>query len=168
VKTLIGGVGYRWQRDASFGLAVSDAMTSLQWPEYVELADLGYGAIYVTQDLRNASPPYKRIILITSAVRDRKPGSLTTYKFFPEAQNPEELQARIQEAGAGVIDIDHLLYIADYFKALPEEVLVYEIEPVDSDGGEGLSPQISIQVDEVIKDIRMKILAELPASAFDR
>jgi hydrogenase maturation protease len=166
VRTLIGGVGYRWQQDASFGLAVTDAMAKLDWPENVETADLGYGAIYVTQDLRDASPPYTRLYLITSAVRDRSPGSLTSYKFTPSIHNQDELQERIREAGAGVIDIDHLLYIADYFQALPDEVFVYEIEPVNTEGGEELSPEAETCVDEVIQEIRKKVFSELPKAAF--
>jgi hydrogenase maturation protease len=165
MKILIGGVGYRWQRDVSFGLEVTDAMSSLEWPENVEVADLGYGAIYVTQDLRHASPPYDRLYLITSTVRDREPGSITTYRYISSVHNQEELQARIQEAGAGVIDIDHLLKIADFFHALPEEVYVYELEPVDGEGGEGLSPMALSKLDGVIKDIRMKIMAEIAQSS---
>jgi hydrogenase maturation protease len=166
VRTLIGGVGYRWQRDASFGLSVIDAMSKLDWPESVEIADLGYGAIYVTQDLRDASPSYKRLYLVTSSVRDREPGSLTSYRFTPSVHNQEELQERIREAGAGVIDIDHLIYIADYFQALPDEVYVYEIEPVDTEGGEDLSPEAASRLDDVIQEIRKKVMSELPKAAY--
>jgi hydrogenase maturation protease len=165
VRTLIGGVGYRWQRDASFGLVVSDNLAQLEWPESVEVADLGYGAIYVTQDLRNASPPYDRLILITSAERDREPGSLHQYSYVPVILNHEELQERIREAGAGVIDIDHLLYIADYFQALPDEVLVYEIEPADSEGGEGLSPVVLPQLENAVQQIRTRVMAGITAGA---
>jgi Ni,Fe-hydrogenase maturation factor len=56
-RTLIGGVGYRWQRDASFGLAVVDELARLDRPAGVEVADLGYAAIYVAQDQAEAVPP---------------------------------------------------------------------------------------------------------------
>jgi hydrogenase maturation protease len=162
VRTLIGGVGYRWQGDASFGLAATDAMAQLEWPENVEIADLGYGAIYVAQDLRDASPPYTKLFLLTSTARDRTPGSLTSYKYVPPVHNQEELQERIREAGAGVIDIDHLLYIADYFQALPEEVFVYEVEPVDSQGGENLTHEAATLLEDVVDEIRQKVFSELP------
>jgi hydrogenase maturation protease len=162
VRTLIGGVGYRWQGDSSFGLAATDAMSKLDWPENVEIADLGYGAIYVAQDLRDASPPYKRLFLLTSTARDRPPGSLTSYSYTAPVHDQEELQERIREAGAGVIDIDHLLSIADYFQALPEEVFVYELEPVDSQGGENLSPKAVTLLEDVVDEIRQKVFSELP------
>ena len=56
-RVLIGGVGYRWMRDASFGLVASDALAREQWPDGVEVADLGYGALYVALDLLDARPP---------------------------------------------------------------------------------------------------------------
>ncbi|MDL1950530.1 hypothetical protein FBQ97_12045, partial [Acidobacteria bacterium ACD] len=56
-----------------------------------------------------------------------------------QGKRPDEgIQARIREAGAGAIDLDHLLVIAQYFDALPDDVIVFEMEPVDVAGGEGL------------------------------
>lgn len=158
-RVLIGGVGYRWQRDASFGLVASDELARLDWPLGIDVEDLGYGAIYVAQDIAGAQPPYGRLILLAAVERGRQPGRLYRHQWEGELPNAEEIQARIREAGAGVIDLDHLLVIAQYFDALPDDVIVFEMEPVDVAGGEGLSPQVGDRLPEVIELVRRAALA---------
>jgi hydrogenase maturation protease len=153
-RVLIGGVGYRWQRDASFGLAVSDALSSLEWPPGIEVADLGYGALYVAQDLADADPPYTRLVLVAGVERGRTPGQVYRGTWGGSLADADEIQARIREAGAGVLDLDHLLVIASYFGALPREVITLELEPVDVSGGEGLSPSATALLPSVIEQAR--------------
>ncbi len=159
LRVLIGGVGYRWQRDASFGLVVSDELSRLDWPPGIEVADLGYGAIYVAQDLADAQPPYDRIILLAGIVRGRAPGQIYSFRWEGGALNPDDIVARMREAGAGVIDPDHLLVIAQHFGALPDEVIVIELEPVEATGGEDLSPQAALRLQEVIELARREAFA---------
>lgn len=158
-RILIGGVGYRWQRDASFGLAASDELARLDWPPGVEVADLGYGAIYVAQDIGDAQPPYDRIILLAAMERGRPPGKIYPYQWRSAAFDDDEIQARMREAGAGVIDLDHLLCIAHYFQALPEDVLVVEIEPLDAGGGDGLSATAAGLLPQVVAYVRSQVAA---------
>lgn len=163
MRILIGGVGYRWQRDASFGLIASDALAHMEWPDQVDVADLGYGAIYVAQDLADAEPPYDRLILLAGVVRDREPGRVYRRRWSGTLPDAEEIQARVQEAGAGVVDVDHLLIIAEYFDALPDDVLVIEVEPVDATGGEGLSAETADLLPEVVAMVRREV--GVPAEA---
>src|SRR5919197_3698183 len=101
MRTLIGGVGYRWQRDASFGVVASDAMAALEWPGGVTVADLGYGAIYVAQDLADAQPPYDRLVLVAGVERGRPRGEVYEYEYSPRTATEDEILSRIREAGAG-------------------------------------------------------------------
>jgi hydrogenase maturation protease len=156
-RVLVGGVGYRWQRDGSFGLAASDELARLEWPDWVEVADLGYSAIYAAQDIGAVRP--QRLILLAAVVRDREPGHLYAYPWTAVPAQPEEIQARIYEAGAGVIDLDHLLIIGRQFGALPEDVLLIELEPVDMAGGEELSPPAAALLPQAVDLARSQALA---------
>ena len=78
---------------------------------------------------------------------------------FEHHPDPEDLVARIREAGAGVIDPDHLLVIAQHFGALPDDVIVIELEPVDVTGGEDLSPEAARHLREVIDLARREAFA---------
>jgi hydrogenase maturation protease len=167
-RVLVGGVGYRWMGDASFGLAVIDALARESWPADVEIADLGYGALYVALDLADhARPPsvgtrppaagtrsLDRLVLVAGVERGREPGQLSCVLWRPIALNDEDVQARIREAGAGVIDLDHLLVIAQHFGSLPSEVFCIELEPVDAHGGERLSEIAARQVSEACALVR--------------
>ena len=150
--TLIGGVGYRWQRDASFGVVAADAMARLSWPAHVSVADLGYGAIYAAQDI--ADGHYERMVLVAAAQRGRSRGEIYRYRYTPPALPPEEIQESIREAGAGVVHVDHLLIVAAQFGALPPEVNVFELEPDDTGPGIELSPRASERLADVIALVR--------------
>jgi Ni,Fe-hydrogenase maturation factor len=140
-RVLIGGVGYRWDGDRSFGLLAADALARESWPPEVRVEDLGYGAIYVALDLADARPQYDRLILIAGVQRGspRVPGELYVEQHVPAAPDDDELQARICEAGAGVLDVDHLLVIARHFGGLPDDVVRIELEPADDVRGDRLS-----------------------------
>ena len=159
LRVLIGGVGYRWLRDASFGLVASDELARLEWPPGIEVADLGYGALYVAQDLADAQPPYQRVILLAGVARGRTPGRIYRYQWEGALPDAEEIQARVREAGAGVIDLDHLLVIAQHFGALPDDVVAIEVEPVDATGGDELSPAVADLLPQVIELVRREALA---------
>lgn len=157
-RILIGGVGYRWQRDASFGLLAADALAREAWPPSIAVEDLGYGAIFVAEDLAAAKPPWDALILLAAAERGRTPGRVYRYVVLRREAGADEIQARIREAGAGVIDLDHLLVIGARFGALPPHVVVYEAEPLDTAGGEGLSPELERRFERVLAAVREEAL----------
>jgi hydrogenase maturation protease len=165
VRVLIGGVGYRWQRDASFGVVASDALAAEEWPPEVEVMDLGYGAIYVAQDLLHAEPPYDRLVLLAGVERGREPGGLCRSRWEGVMPDAEELQELIREAGAGIVDLDHLLYIAMHFRALPREVVLIEFEPVDSSIGEELSPLGERRLRQALAWARREVSAPIVSGA---
>ena len=134
-RVLVGGVGHRWQRDASFGVVVCDELARMDWPQGVQVADLGYGALYAAQDIGDAVPAYDRLVLLAAMPRGRDPGRIYSYRYHRELPSAEEIQERVREAGAGVIDLDHLLVIGAHLRVLPPEVIVIEFEPVDMSPG---------------------------------
>lgn len=159
-QTLVAGIGYRWQGDLSFGLAVSDELARQDLPPHVSVSDLGYGALYAAQDIGEIDPPCERLVLVTATVRDRDPGCL--YEFLWDGISPgdEEIQARIREAGAGVIHVDHLLVVGTYLNTLPSEVLVLEVEPTDLHQGELLSPAVGALLPAAVHAIRTALVPQ--------
>ena len=158
-RVLIGGVGYRWMRDGSIGLVASDELMRQEWPAHVEVADLGFGAIYVTQDLAHAEPPYARLVLLAGVARGRTPGRIYRSCWSGDVPDAEELQELIREAGAGIVEVDHLLAIARYFGALPDDVVLIELEPVAVEGGEDLSPEGGAALPRLLAIARDEALA---------
>ena len=149
-RILVGGVGYRWAGDLSFGLACTDALAQEPPPD-ADVRDLGYGALYVALDLADARP--ERLVLVAGVPRGRAPGTLHAYRWTPRDVDADEVQARIREAGAGVIDLDHLLVIAHHFGALPDDVRCVELEPVRAEGP-ALSPEAGRRLADAIAIVR--------------
>lgn len=161
-RVLIGGVGYWWQRDASFGLAAVDALSAYDWPPGVRLAKLDYGALYVAQDLLDVQPAYDRLVLLAGTERERTPGRLYEHRWLATLPDPEEIQARVYESGAGVIDVDHLLIISEQFGALPSDVLIIEVEPIDAGGGEAMTAEVTALLPKAVDRARRAALAPFP------
>lgn len=158
-RTLVGGVGYRWFGDGSFGLLVTDELARLDWPPGVDVEDLGYGALHVALDLADADPPYERVVLVAVTERGREPGQLYRLRCDPKMPDTEEVQARMYEASAGVIDLDHLLVIGRHFDALPADVVAIELEPHPGTTGDELSAQVQTLLPDAIAFVRAEALA---------
>ncbi len=163
VRVLIGGVGYRWFGDGSFGLVASDELARLDWPEGVDVEDLGYGALHVALDLADADPPYQRVILLGVTQRGREPDRLYRFRCDGTTPDGEEVQARMYEASAGVIDLDHLIVIGRHFRALPDDVVAIELEPHPGTTGDQLSPAARALLADALELVRREVLA--PADA---
>ncbi len=153
-RVLVAGVGYQFLRDLSFGPVVIELLRREKWPSGVEIEDLSYGPIAILHNLE-ARPPYDRIVLIAGVKRDRLPGQVTIYRWdgrLPDTQ--EEIQARIAEAGSGVISLDNLLVVLTWFQRLPKELVVIEVEGSHEEWGEGFSPEVESAIPKVVAAVR--------------
>lgn len=152
-RVLVGGVGYRFLRDLSFGPLLTDGLQKEAWPEGVEIEDLSYGPVAILHNL-DARPRYDRLVLIAGVKRGRPPGSVTQYRWDGRLPDDEEIQARIEEAGSGVISLDNLLVFLTYFRRMPAEVVVIEVEGADEDWGEGFTSEVERATPQVVAMIR--------------
>lgn len=162
-RVLVGGVGYRWSGDASFGLVAADVLAGLDWPEGVDVEDLGYGALHVALDLAETDARYDRVVLVAGTERGRAPGRLYRFRCEPRAAAPEEVQARMHEAGAGVVHLDHLVVIGRHLGALPDDVVAVELEPRPGTFGDSLSPGAEALLPGALDLVRRDALAPAPA-----
>lgn len=152
LRTLIGGVGYRFTRDLAFGPIVVDRLRAQTWPPGVEVEDLSYAPIAIVQ--RWQTSPIDRLILVGAAPRNRTPGNLYRYRPDGPLPDPEEVQRRVGEALMGVISLDTLLVVANAFRVLPSDVEVIEVEPFDTGWGDGLSPLVRRAVPKAMEMVR--------------
>jgi hydrogenase maturation protease len=158
-RVLVGGVGYRWFGDGSFALLVSDALAGVEWASTVDVLDLGYGALHVAMDLADVDPPYERVVLVAVTERGRAPGQLYRFAPDPGAPSAQDVQDRMYEAGAGVIDLDHLLVLGRHFGALPDDVVAIELEPHPGTTGDQLSPGAQALLPQAVELVRREVLA---------
>ncbi len=152
MRLLVGGVGYGCLRDLSFGPIVIERLRAREWPAGMEVEDLSYNPVAVTQKLQEER--FDKVIVIGATERGRVLGHLYRFPYDGALPPPEEIQQRVGEAVTGVISVDNLLTVCAQFNALPPVVEVIELEPVDEGWGEGLTPEAVARVEEVAAIIR--------------
>ncbi|MFN2511487.1 MAG: hydrogenase maturation protease [Pyrinomonadaceae bacterium] len=156
---LVSGIGYSNLGDMSFGRVLLSTLVEMAWPAYVKVEDLNYGPIMIYQTLEASPIKYDKVVLVAAAKRDREPGTLEIYRWDGKLPEDEEIQARIEEAITGVIDLDNLLIVCKHFGVLPDDVTIVEVEPQTEEWGLEFSPVVAARVKEAITAVRDQALA---------
>lgn len=146
MRVLVGGIGYRNLRDHSFGVTVVDRLGERTWPPDVSVEDISYGPIAVVQRLDDdpAGGRFHRAVIISAVQRaGRRPGTLTVYRWDGALPSPDQIQTAVSEAITGVIAMDNTLIVGRHFGALPQEVIVIEVQPATDECGEALSEPLT-------------------------
>jgi hydrogenase maturation protease len=151
---MIAGVGYPNLRDLSLGPVLVPRLQAQDWPANVELDDWSFNPIAVMQRMEERPGRYQRAILVGATERGRQPGEVVTYQWNGELPPPEQIQECVAEAAMGIISMDNLLTILEYFKVFPPSVIVIEVEPENTGWGDGFSACMENAVNEVIALLR--------------
>ena len=145
-RVLVAGVGYRNLRDHSLGVMVTDRLAALGWPAEVSVEDLSYNPIAVVQRLEDDLPAQRfgRVIFVSALSRSgRLPGTVTAYRWDGMLPGDDEIHRAVCDAVTGVIHLDNTLIVARHFGALPDEVVVIEVEPFAHEFGDTFSAPVA-------------------------
>lgn len=165
---LVGGVGYSLLRDMSFGPLLVERMRREAWPGHVEIQDLSYGPLAVVQWLQDEPGRFDRAIMVGAVEGGRQPGTLTRYDWVTPRLSAGQIQDRVSEAVTGVIGLENLLVIADYFGALPARTTVVEVEPLDLEWGTEPTALIEGRLSELVEELRRELSGPQGSAASDR
>jgi hydrogenase maturation protease len=155
-QILVGGVGLPWLRDLDFGTQFIRRIADLDWPANVVVEDLSYAAHRVLHLLQETRPV--KVILVGAMPRDvDPPGTIRRYKLDLTPPPDQEVIDRLGEAVGGIIDLDHTLAVIRYWKALPEDTVVIEIEPGDRSFGLGFSGEVEAAVETILDMVRQEV-----------
>lgn len=144
MRALIGGVGYRNLRDFSAAFEVLDGLSQQIAGESVAVEDTSYNPIAVVQWLQGLGRDerFDRAIFVSSLARGRAPGTVTAYRWDGGMPPDDQVQQSITEAVTGIIALENTVVIGAYFKVLPAEIVIIEIEPLDHEFGPDLSAPV--------------------------
>lgn len=155
---LVSGIGYSNLGDMSFGRTLLSTLVGMDWPAEVQVEDLNFGPIMIYQWLEESPERFEKVVFVGAAKRGRKPGTLEVYRWQGKLPDAAEIQARIEEAITGVIDLDNLLIVCKHFGVLPDDVRIVEVEPLSDEWGLEFSPVVAARVDEAIRAVRDQAL----------
>jgi hydrogenase maturation protease len=148
VRALVGGIGLPWLRDLDFGTQFVRRVEHLAWPGDVVLEDISYAAHRVLHLLQDLHP--EKVILVGAMPRDEAPGTIRRYRLDLTPPDDVEVHERLTEAVGGIIDLDHTLAVVRYWKALPEDTVVIEVEPGDRSFGLGFTDVVEAAVEPIL------------------
>ena len=139
---LVAGIGLPWLQGVDLAVFVR-RVEGPDWPADVLVEDLSQPAHRVLDRLLEVGP--SRVVLVVA-----KPGSVdppgTVRRSVIDLTPPsvEEVHQRLVESVTlSVVDVDHILAVARYWKALPPGTVVIEVEPGDS-FGLGFSEELDV------------------------
>ena len=155
---LIACVGYRFMRDLSVGPNLIPILSGIAWPEGVEVCDLHFGPIHMIHWLEERPGYYGRIVFVAAVERGRERGRVYCYRWNGALPDADEIQQRVGEGVTGVISLDNLLIVGQYFGALPADVVVVEVEPEDTGWGPGFSERVEAALPELVETVRRAVL----------
>lgn len=166
VRVVIGGVGYRNLRDHSFGLVMSDELESLARPPHLLVEDLGYNPVAIAQwfQAEAGTAPITRAVFVTAVGREdgRPPGTISAYRWDRALPGKEAIQRAVSDAVTGVVLVDNTLILAEWMRALPPDVMVVEVEPMEHAFGDEMSEPVAAAY-EVGKQLVMRLATDAAA-----
>jgi len=154
-KIFIGTVGYHILSNHSIGPILLPHLKKQDWPEGVFIDELNWGPIAVVQQFEAMEIPCDQVIFLTAIERpNRHIGEITVYQWLGELPDEKQIQACVGDAATGVISVENLLVIGQYFNVWPAEVFLVDVEPGPEIAGEHLTEAVVVKVPKVIQTIR--------------
>ena len=100
-------------------------------------------------------PPFERVVILCAVERPgRDIGSMDVFKWMGKLPDETQIQACIGDAATGVISVENLLVIGEFFKVWRDEVYLVDVEPGPEIAGEQWTPEIHEVIPDVISTIR--------------
>jgi hypothetical protein len=150
-KIFIGTVGYHNLSNHSIGPALLPQLQKIDWAPGVDVDELNWGPIAIVQKFQSLPIPYDRVILLAAIERaGRNIGDITIYKWLGKLPDEELIQRCIGDAVTGVISVENLLIIGEYFKIWTGETFVVDVEPGPEQAGENFTEEMNKAIPDLI------------------
>ncbi len=127
----------------------------MDWPDGILVDELNWGPIAIVQQFEDLKTPYERVVFLVAVERPgRDIGELSIFQWKGGLPDERQIQACVGDAATGVISIDNLLVIGEYFKIWPKEVYLVDVEPGPEMAGEHLTTEVAVNVPDILKTIQ--------------
>ena len=152
-KILVGTVGYHILGNHSIGPILLPHLKKQTFAVEVEVDELNWGPVAVVQRFQAEEVPFRKVILLCAVERPgRAIGDITLYEWRGGLPSKSQIQACVGDAATGVISVENLLVIGEYFK-IWNRVFLVDVEPGAEIAGEELTWDMEAKIPEIIKVI---------------
>lgn len=141
---LILGIGNPLMGDDGFGIRVVELLAEIELPSNVKVEEAGLPGWGLPSWLEG----WSKVILVDAVRMGQAPGSWKRFR-------PSEIQVVMEDDALSLHQPDLAcgLALAQALGFLPEDLLLYGIEPVSVYPGAGLSSQVCASLPEVVRNI---------------
>ena len=161
-KTIIGTVGYHILGNHSMPPTLFPHLQQLSLPDYVKVDELNWGPVAVVQMFEAEELSFERVVILCAIERaDREIGEITVYQWRGGLPDKEQIQACVGDAATGVISVENLLVIGEYFKVWKDEVYLVDVEPGPEVPGEQMTVEMEKQIPNILSIVRQLAIGEL-------
>jgi hydrogenase maturation protease len=142
--TLVIGIGNPLRGDDGLGSRALEMLAREDIPEGVELMELGtpgWGLVTTLQDRQ-------RVVIIDAVRMGQKPGAWRRF-------SPQEVRFITQDETLSMHEpgLAESLELAQALDWLPDEIIIYGVEPTSTGFGSGLSPEVEGAIPTLITNI---------------
>ncbi len=147
--TLILGLGNVLRGDDGVGAAIISSLQSQSLPDGVDLIDGGTAGLEIVLLLKE----YRRVIVVDAAEMGLEAGEWRVFegKTAVIPSNPSCLNGTLHSAGFA-----EALALAEALGTLPEELIVFGVQPERVDWGEGLSERVTRVVPVLCEAVKIE------------
>ncbi|TMM57560.1 hypothetical protein FEE95_09385 [Maribacter algarum] len=113
---------------------------------------MNWGPIAIVQYFQTLEIPFDRVIFLVALERqERKIGDISVYQWLGKLPDEQQIQACVGDAATGVISVENLLVIGEFFKIWPKEVFLVDVEPGPEQAGEHLTDEVKDKIPEILR-----------------
>jgi hydrogenase maturation protease len=142
--TLIVGLGNPLRGDDGIGIRVIQMLAAEALPESVEVVEGGTQGLGLVSLMEG----WRRVILVDAANVGQRPGGFV--RFTPQEARLLGSDGHISIHNAGLRDA---LLLAETLEILPDEIVIYGMQPANLDWDEDLSPQVEAAMPDLVRSI---------------
>ena len=153
-KTFVGTVGYHILGNHSIGPMLLPRLQKMVSLPHIKVDELNWGPVAVVQQFQAEKEPFQRVILLCAIERPgRNIGDITIFQWKGGLPDEQQIQACVGDAATGVISVENLLVIGEYFKIWQEEVFLVDVEPGEEIAGEQLTAEVENKIPEILQTV---------------
>ena len=158
-RILVAGMGNILRGDDGFGVVVAHELEEREFPEQVDVVEVGISGVSMAQELLSG---YDALVLIDAMERNSEPGTL----YVERAEVPDLDQYSKREIGSFAADMHQtdpskVLVLGEALGVLPDPTVLVGCEPQGTDDLEDeLSEPVRAAVGRAVEQIEL-VVAEL-------
>ncbi len=137
-------------------------LQKLDLPDYVKVDELNWGPVAVVQMFEAEQPSFERVIILCAIERENRAiGDIDILKWSGGLPDDQQIQACVGDAATGVISVENLLVIGEYFKVWKDEVYLVDVEPGIEIAGEKFTNEMEAKIPEIISVVRSLAIGQI-------